>query len=263
MKKFIITTLILLPVLPAQSCLILVVADGERVLVGNHEDWYARDARLVLTPPTDTTYGMLTFDFASEGYAQGGMNSEGLFFDGAATPYAPVNFGDKPAFDRGYFWTHLLGTCATVEEAVDLIQKYRLPELQELHILLADRSGQSVVIGTYEGALTFHYRKGNHQLVTNFNLSDPSYGGEPTCSRHAAATRHLQADFTASVENVRAILAQTHQEELTVYSNIYDLTEGKVYVYSLRNFNQGAVVDLAESLEKDAWSVLVADLVSR
>jgi hypothetical protein len=35
-----------------------------------------------------------------------------------------------------------------------------------------------------------------------------------------------------------------------VYSNIYDLKKGMIYVYNLRNFKEVVVLDLAEELKK-------------
>ena len=244
---------------PAFSCLILVVTDGERVLVGNHEDWYARDAEVVFIPPEEGRYGMVVFGFESEGYAQGGMNTEGLFFDGTATPFSPLDFSGRPAFD-GYIWQALLERCATVEEGVEFLEQYRLPELQEVHILLADRSGQSVIIGAYDGALTFHFRDRNYQVLTNFNVADPAYGGELPCPRYGTAVKHLRSDSAAPVENVRRILAEPHQEDLTVYSNIYDLTNGEVYIYSLRDFGRTARFNLAEELARGRHALSVPGL---
>ncbi len=245
--------------LPSYGCLIVVLTDGRRVLVGNHEDWYGRDAEIVFIPATPGKYGMVVFDFASEGYAQGGMNSKGLFFDGTATPYVQMDGSDKPAF-TGYIWQALLERCASVEEGLNFLKQYQLPELQEVHILLADRSGASVIIGAYDGELTFHYRERSFQILTNFNVADPGYGGEPPCPRYGTAMRYLEADSTATVENLQNLLADTHQGELTVYSNIYDLTEGVVHVYSLADFERRASFDLDEELAKGRRTLSVPAL---
>ena len=258
-KKAITTILLLGFVSPAFSCLIVVITDSEKVLVGNHEDWYARDARIVFNPAEEGKFGHVLFDFASEGYAQGGMNSEGLFFDGTATPYVPIEFPDKIVYD-GYIWKAVLEKCATVEEAIEFVKDYQLPEMEEVHILFADKSGKSVVMGAYDGQLTFHARKNNFHLLTNFNLTDPAYGGEVPCPRYGKALEILTTDSTATVENVRNILSQTHQEELSVYSNIYDLTNGDVYVYQLANFQSVVRFNLFEELQRGEHSFIIPEL---
>ena len=258
-KNLILTTFLLLFVVPVFSCLIVVLEDGDRVLVGNHEDWYARDARVVFNPPDSSAFGHVLFDFASEGFAQGGMNTEGLFFDGTATPYVPIEFPDKPAFD-GYIWKAVLEKCSTVEEAVDFVSQYQLPELEEVHILFADKSGTSVIMGAYDGVLTFHQKQDRFQLLTNFNPTDPSYGGEASCERYGSALEMLKVNQEATVENVRNILSATHQDELSVYSNIYDLTGGDVFIYQLGNFEQVSHFNLKEELRKGRHSFPVPDL---
>jgi hypothetical protein len=60
--------------------------NGSKVIVGNHEDWFDQDSALRIIPAENGEYGSVIFTFESEGWAQGGMNSEGLFFDGAQTP---------------------------------------------------------------------------------------------------------------------------------------------------------------------------------
>ena len=54
------------------------------------------------------------------------------------------------------------------------------------------------------------------------------------------------------MELIRNILEKTRQEgnSLTIYSNIYDLKQGMVHVYNLRNFEEVVVMNLAEELKK-------------
>src|ERR1700733_15628321 len=95
MKRVGLTLLCCLLIAPVFGCLILFLTDGKNVLVANHEDWYATDAEITHVPADGKKVGMVYFDFASEGTAQGGMNTAGLFFDGTRTPYAPYAANDK------------------------------------------------------------------------------------------------------------------------------------------------------------------------
>src|SRR5690348_14665012 len=89
----------------AFACLILFITDGREVLVANHEDWYASDAEVTFVPASKEKLGMVYFDFASEGTAQGGMNTAGLFFDGTATPRAAYPDNNRKKECKGYIWT--------------------------------------------------------------------------------------------------------------------------------------------------------------
>ncbi len=207
--------------------------------MGNHEDWYAQDAEVTFVPASGKKYGLLYFDFASEKTAQGGMNTAGLFFDGTRTPFAPYNDNDSKEDCKCYIWKKILEECATVDEALNQVKKYKIPEIKDVHILFADKKGNSAVVGVYDGKLQIHQRNGNHQLLTNFNLTNPSYGGEPVCQRFAT---------------VEKISSKTHQDKLTVYSNIYNLITGEVYVYSHADFSKKIKLNLLQELKKGKHS---------
>ncbi len=263
MLKYLITILLFFILLPVFGCFIVVLTDGKNVLVGNHEDWYARDAEITFVPASGKKYGMLYFDFTSEKTAQGGMNTAGLFFDATRTPNAPYPDNESKADCHCYIWTKILADCATVDEAIAVVKKYKIPELEDIHIMFADKSGQSAIVGVYDNQLQVHRRTGNFQLLTNFNPSNPSYGGEAFCQRYATADSLLHHDSTASVDNISRILSKTHQEDLTIYSNIYNLTTGDVYVYSLysrKNFTNYRRINLATELKKGRHSTAIVKL---
>ena len=80
------------------------------------------------------------------------------------------------------------------------------------------------------------------------NVADGNY----PCWRYRTADKILSGAGSLSIDLIREVLEKTHQEggSLTVYSNIYDLKKGMIYVYSLRNFNEVVVLNLAEELKK-------------
>ncbi|MBS1597662.1 MAG: linear amide C-N hydrolase [Bacteroidetes bacterium] len=261
MKRIFFTLFLALYFPNVFACLILFITDGKIILVGNHEDWYARDAEVTFVPSQNHKFGMLYFDFASEGSPQGGMNEAGLFFDGTRTPYAPYPDNEKKLDCKCYIWKKILEECSTTEQAISYLNKYKIPEIEDVHILFADRNGNSVIAGVYDGKLQIHRRNGNYQLLTNFNITNPSYGDEPPCKRFATAEKMMHIDSSASISNMENILSKTHQDALTVYSNIYNLTTGEVYVYSKANFTKKATLNLRHELNKGKHSVRIVDLV--
>ena len=63
----------------------------------------------------------------------------------------------------------------------------------------------------------------------------------------------LTESDTATVAHFRDILEATHRDNViarTLYSNIYDLKKGLVYLYYLHNFDNQVVIDLSEELKK-------------
>jgi predicted choloylglycine hydrolase len=247
----------------AFACFIMFLTDGKHVLIANHEDWYARDAEITFVPATQNKIGMLYFDFKSEGTPQGGMNEAGLFFDGTRTPNAPYPDNLHKTDCHCYIWKKILSECATVEQAIAVVEKYRIPEIEDIHILFADKAGHSAIIGVYDKKLQIHRNTHNYQLLTNFNITNPSYGGETPCTRYAAADSLLKLDSSVTISNVQKILSFTHQEELTVYSNIDDLTTGDVYIYSVytrKGFTNKIKLNLHNELKKGRHNVSIRSL---
>lgn len=233
MRMALIFAAVLLAVTPAQSCLILVLTKDNHVLVGNHEDWTARDARLRFIPAGSGKLAVAVFDFESEGFIQGGVNEAGLFFDATATPFVPLDFSAKQKFEGKDMWLTLLQKCRTVGEAIAFVERYQVPELERVHLLFADKTGQSVIIGAYEGKLTYTWKTQPHQVLTNFNVVDPEYGGEQPCPRYAAANVLLGKGV-----DPMDVLRQTTQGELTVYTTLVDLTDGVLQVGYLADFSR-------------------------
>lgn len=230
----------------AFGCFILFLSDGHHVLVGNHEDWLAKDAAIKINPPSSEKFGSVVFTFASEGWAQGGMNERGLFFDAAHTPFAEVEFQASKQHFPTYIWQAVLDKCASVEEAIKFISNYQLPELREAHIMLADSSGHAVIIGVQNGKMAIKSFGENYLMQTNFNPWHPELSDEPICRRYEMAKHDLAIKATPEVENLKSILKKTHQDSLTVYSNIYDLKNKIIYTYNKRDFDHALVVRLPE-----------------
>ncbi|MEP6747516.1 MAG: carcinine hydrolase/isopenicillin-N N-acyltransferase family protein [Bacteroidota bacterium] len=262
MKKYLLIVLFSFLFIPTFACLILFITDGKNILVANHEDWYANDAEITFIPANGKKMGMLYFDFASEGTAQGGMNTAGLFFDGTRTPYAPYPDNNKKEDCHCYTWKRLLEECSTTAQAIAFVEKYKIPEIEDIHILFADRNGNAAIIGVYDGKLQIHRREKKYQLLTNFNITDPSYGGEEPCKRFATAEAMLKTDSSVSVHNLENILSKTHQDALTAYSNIYNLTTGEVYIYRKANFQKKVKVNLVSELKKGKHAILLAKLLA-
>jgi hypothetical protein len=251
MKRSIALHCVLVLATQSHGCFILFLSDGRQVLVGNHEDWFAKDAAIKINQPAAGKFGSVVFTFMSEGWAQGGMNEKGLFFDAARTPYQDVQFESaKPNYPT-YIWQVVLDKCATVEEALRFLSLYKLPELREAHIFLADASGEAVVIGVQNGKMAIKPLDKNYLMQTNFNPWHPELSDEPVCRRYETAKKDLSINAEASIENMTSILRKTHQDTLTVYSNIYDLKNKVIYTFNKRDFNHSIVVNLPEIFSND------------
>src|SRR5512133_3528435 len=73
----------LLAAAPAFPCTIFKLTRNGATLVGNNEDYSDPETRVWFLPPKANMHGRVYFGFAN-GFAQGGVNDAGLFFDWVA-----------------------------------------------------------------------------------------------------------------------------------------------------------------------------------
>ena len=259
------------------ACSIFMISGENVVLVGNNEDWSDPNGKVRFVPSTEGRHGIVYFGH-SNGFAQGGMNDQGLFFDYAATDRLEVTQStDKPEVASGTLMDKVMAECGTVDEALAVFDKYDLRFMEKHQTLICDRNGDSAII---EGDEIIR-KKGRFQVVTNFYQSKIKSKGvlnsvasffqsntHPTsiqCKRYKTASAMLAKMNRPSVEGMRDVLAAVHQEGKysTQYSNVYDLTNGVVYTYHFHNFTNVVKLDLKEELAKGARTVDLPSLFPR
>lgn len=240
----------------ARACSAFVAADGETVLVGNNEDFNAANTRMWTLPPEGGAYGRIYFGF-DDFFPQGGVNEKGLFFDGFALDPEPVQTSSTKQNYPGVLADMIMARCATVEEAIQVFERYNRPMLERAQLLFGDARGDAVII---EGNDIIR-KKGRFQAVTNFRQSKPE-AGPGSCDRYRIATTMLRAAPRFDKALCRRILAAVHNEGgyPTLYSNIYDLKRGKIYLYHFHNFENEVEIDVAGELKKGKRIVALADL---
>ena len=228
--------------LPLQTfpCLILKIAHGNAVLAGNNEDIDNPLSKIWFEPPEKGKYGITYFGYTAN-YPQGGMNDQGLFFDGVAGTKTNWRASPQRLDYEGVLFRKIMEECATVEEAVDLFNKYNFSAFQRARIFLADRSGASAIVGWIGGELKSIRETGNFQAV-GFK--------EETALAMLKAVKDGQK--TVSAEDVKAILEACHQEGRypTQYSNICDLNNNVVYMYLFHDYSTVVKFDASEEQRK-------------
>ncbi|MEX1325358.1 MAG: hypothetical protein AB1Z29_01055 [Desulfobacterales bacterium] len=230
------------------------MSDGEKVLVGNNEDYNIPYTRVCFIPAENGQRGRVYFGYDNWS-PQGGMNDQGLFFDFFATKPLEVKLSkEKPKF-QGPIIDRMAAECATVGEVLDMFDQYNLEFMPKFQMFVVDKSGDAAIV---EGDHIIR-KRGSYQVVANFYQSKvkenrrPCDWFQPSCMQYKKAESMLAGTGTASVAHFRDILEATHRNTLgarTLYSNIYDLKNGLVYLYYLHNFDNEVVIDLNEELKK-------------
>jgi PDZ domain len=139
---------------------------------------------------------------------------------------------------RGNSSQRMLETCATITDAIAFYEGHREPGFSSANILVADRTGASVIIGAKDGKL---------QVEKENQCRGFGYGG--------ITLKTLLAMYPeATVTNGFSILLNCRQKGqfATTYSNIYDLKSGVIYLYPLPEREDEVKLNLAAKLKKGA-----------
>ena len=250
--------------LPGKSCTIFTAVQGDTVLYGNSEDQHNPDPVIGFFPASDESYGSVHFGTRSEDGLvtfEGAVNDQGLAWDINSTPRTkldPDYNPNKPYYlgDDNYL-TRITKEAATVEEAILLAAEYQFGESMNSQIHIADAAGDAVVIsGGADGEITFTRKEpGNgYHLSTNFNLAQPEKG--PVDFRWETARSMLDAlekgqslthQFAVTILDAVKLHTLT---SYTLYSNVLDLKNNKIYLTYMSQFDEMAEIDLDEELAK-------------
>ena len=261
------------PATPA-SCTIFSVSKGESVFFGNNEDWRNPKTFVWVEPPGDGKYGVLCVGFDDLG-PQGGINEEGLAFDGNALPYIPIKTHPERLQPTAAIVNKIIiHRCATVEEAIAMARSYDWGTIYSGKFagqyLLADATGDACVLGfgaDGEMAVTRKPIGDGYIVSTNFNrvFPDNRYYGYP-CPRYETATRMLEKavkEGGLTVEFLASVLDAVHQEGRTptLYSNIFDLKKGIAYFYDRHRYDRVAQLDVTETIRRRQPPKRISDLL--
>ena len=238
------------------ACTGFMMSDGENVLVGNNEDSKIPYTRVWYMPAENGWFGRVYFGY-DNWYPQGGMNDQGLFFDYFSVPKLKIKQSkEKPRFP-GPFTDTMMAKCATVGDVLEMLSKYHIEWNPKIQMFVVDKTGDSAII---EGE-TVVRKRDTYQVVTNFRISRIPEDQRPcealawSCSRYKKAERMLLDSDVPTVDHFRTIIKATHRSSYnmigtTQYSNIYNLTNGLIYVYFLHDFDNEIIFNLSKELKK-------------
>lgn len=192
MQKIRLTALLLFGLVIAQNeaagCSVLYYIDstnGKIYFVNNEDYWYDVKAFIRIIPKSKNTLARLWYGW--DRFAQGGVNEKGLVFDAAVTPeQAGIPGLTNPNSNLG---DEILANCATVQEALDYLQEYRIG-LTDSHMLFGDRTGTAVIVEWVNGQRVLHWITDNLLIMTNFLLSDTTAGNYP-CYRYSSIRNNI------------------------------------------------------------------------
>lgn len=229
------------------ACTVFYAANGDVVLGGNNEDWHIPLTKLWFIPRQEGRHGVVYVTFSNHRAIQGGMNDQGLFFDFLAVKPREVKpTPDKPRWS-GHPLREVMEKCATVDEAVEMLETHNRVFMRRICIFLGDAQGNSAIV---EGEAVVR-KEGLYQVSTNFrqSLTPPD---KSTCRRYRTANKMLSETEAFDVDLFRRICASVHQKgrNSTLYSSIYDLRRKVIYLYHFHDYSNVVEIDLEKELAK-------------
>jgi choloylglycine hydrolase len=244
----------------ANACTVFYIAKDNQVIAGNNEDSESKATQMVIYPPSGDKNGWIKFGF-SDGQPQGGMNQHGLFWDASVSPHRemPVCVNNKQLYN-GCLMQRVMEDCKNVDEAMEVFESCYCNEMFTMQFMIGDESGKSVIIS---GDQIIQNENG-YQVLTNFYESDPDLGNFP-CWRYEEASKLLWESAKADRYLARSVLEATHLKMYTptLYSNIYDLKNKKVYLYNNHSFEEMAVINLNIFLKSEENSFDIPSIFSQ
>jgi len=253
---------------PEGGCTVFVVRNelGEVLFCRNYDFPYTPAMQLFTSPDKGfrsvSTGHLDIFGYTKDFYPTG-LNSRSLF--ALATPYAPwdgmnekglviallavpeaygPNDPDKLTLGTTTIIRLVLDKASTVQEAVELMQQYNIYFSANIHchFLIADRSGNSVLVEYWDGELKTIYSSENYQIASNFiAYNDLNIGeGFNEFERYATAKQTIEENGGwLSEEQAIKLLAKVgifyNGIDKLQWTVIYNLTTGTGKIFAGRN----------------------------
>jgi len=218
------------------SCTIFKMTRDGNTLIGNSEDWSDPDSKVWFLAPEPGKYGRVYFGFKN-GWVQGGMNEQGLFFDGLAGSVKKW----QPEPDRqdyaGNLCEKILEEASTVKTAISYFKKYNFPSLVTGIFIFVDKSGETAVIQYSEGRLKIDVTDGRYC----------AFGYQ-----ESRANNLLKNMSNLSIAEMKQILGKCQRQDSypTQYANVYDPQKLVVHVYPAHGATKSIKFDLKKEWAK-------------
>ncbi len=268
---FIVVLLASCSVSSISNCTILTASNENNTIYANNEDTHFKELLVGFFPSSSNEYGSIHFGYVINGIQsfQGAVNDRGLIWDVNSVPKTKMN----PHPERKYshiednYFTMLSRRIASVEEAIQLSYEFDFGDSMSLQIHIADGSGDAVVIGPGPDGEIAYTRKSDEDrflVSTNFSLADDRRN---SCWRYDTANEMLESigESEFSIDYISEIIEEVHLRTITsftLYSNIVDLTNKKIYLYYMSQYNERIELDIDEELSKGQRVVNMSTLFS-
>jgi hypothetical protein len=258
---------------PSWACsLFAALGDKDNMFYGRNFDWEYSPAVLLFTDPPDGYASVSMVDIAYLGFGGDrattlpdlpliersalldapflpfdGMNETGLAVGMAAVPPGDMRPDpQKETIDSLMVIRKMLDGASTVDEAVAILESYNIDygSGPPLHYLIADASGDSVLVEFYQGDMVVIPNEKPWHLATNFLRSAVGASAQSVCGRYNKISLTLSESEGQTTGLVSIDLLEDVSQANTQWSVAYGMSTGEVLVVMHRQYEDVHTFDL-------------------
>lgn len=262
MNKNIIILIVALVVISFQShaCSMFVIKKNGKVMVGNNEDFWNQNSRMWFERGNKDEFGVAYVGF-DDLWPQGAINDKGLVFDGFAMPHLEIkDFEGKDSPEHEDFLQFIMRTCSKVEEVKEIFLKWDLRGMETSMFYFVDKSGKQLIV---EGD-SLEIRNKSYDITSNFYPSQYDDLNDVTIKHYQKGRELIESKQDTSVSFCASLLDSLHQETSwgggTLYSTLYDLNEGIIYLYFNHDFENVIKINVKDELAKGNHTLIIPEL---
>ena len=214
----------------AIACSMYKVTMYGKTFVGNNEDSWGPSAQIWFEKGKGNEYGSM-FVVSDNQYVQGGMNDQGVVFDGFSIERSLVQKKTNKLAFYSDLTKDILKKCRNTDEVYEMFSKYDLSAINGAMYLFVDKGGHYLVVEPDTMI------KGNDDkyLLSNFCPSKTPDLNSVKIPFYQKGRKMLNAKADTNIAYLKSLSNTMHQDWKgmggTVYTSIYDLSEGEIYAY--------------------------------
>lgn len=243
------------------ACSMYKVTVNGKTMVGNNEDSWGRDPKIWFVQGTKEKFGVACVGYSrKQPNPDGAMNEHGLAFD-AFTMHRKGNLPERNPAKKDFAYSRILTimqSCKTVDEVYAFLDTLNLhildgsPIFNGGMLLFVDKSGKYLVVEANKMTLG----NDNKFALANFSFSDTKDLSTIKTERYCKGVTFLNnkepktdLSFCTALSDTMSV-RRAKVSNGTLYTSIYDLTEGLVHVYFYHDFGKCVTFNLKEELAK-------------
>lgn len=255
-----LSILFLFGFLHAIPCTVYKITKNGKTFVGNNEDYWDANTRIWFEKGKTGEYGSM-FVGLDNLVAQGGMNEKGLAFDGFSVQERQIK--KKPGKLKFYptLFKDVMKKCRDVDDVCAMLGKYDMSPLNGGMLLYVEKSGKYLVVE----ADTMIMGNQEAYLLSNFCPSQTPNVQDLNIPYYQKGRKMMEQRIDTSLNYLTQLSDTMHQDfgkgfGGTLYTTIYDLTNGTVNLYFYHDYSVTVKFNLKDELNKKDRIMVIPEM---